>query len=121
MTRKIFIAYRRRESRKEARHLATVLRARFGKDGVFLDESGIDGGANWLRTLERQVATSAAMLVLIGKDWARDQGRVRESAGLRIPSDFLRFEIAQALIRDIPVLPVLLDGAHKCRAAQAAG
>ena len=106
---RIFINYRRRESRKEARHLATVLRTRFGKDGVFLDESGIDGGANWLQTLERQVSGSAAMVALIGKDWAD----LTDENGHRLldnPNDFVRFEIAQALLRGIPLLPVLLDG-----------
>ena len=114
---RVFINYRRRESRKEARHLATVLRARFGKDGVFLDESGVDGGANWLQTLERQVAGSTAVVTLIGKDWAD----LTDEAGNRLieqPNDFVRFEIAQALLRRIPLLPVLLDGAPMPRPAK---
>ena len=117
MAGRVFINYRRRESRKEARHLATVLRARFGKDGVFLDESGIDGGANWLQTLERQVAGSTAMVALIGKDWA-DQTDEAGNCLIEQPNDFVRFEIAQALLRRIPLLPVLLDGAPMPRPAK---
>jgi TIR domain len=70
MAGKIFINYRRIESLKDAQLLKAELDKAFGAKRVFLDVRGIDGGANWLQTLERQVAASAAMVVLIGKEWA---------------------------------------------------
>lgn len=51
------------------------------------------------------------MLVLIGPEWlnSRDeQGRRR----LDVPDDWVRLEIAQALMRDITVIPVCLGGAN---------
>ena len=51
------------------------------------------------------------MVALIGKGWLD----VKDEKGKRRldnPNDFVRFEIAQALARGIPVLPVLLDGAQ---------
>jgi formylglycine-generating enzyme required for sulfatase activity len=117
VTGKIFINYRRVESLNQAQHLKTLFDKAFGAKRVFLDVRGIDGGANWLQTLERQVAASAAMVVLIGKDWAdlKDRhGRRR----LDDPHDFVRFEISQALLRHLPVIPVSIDGAAMPEAAQ---
>jgi hypothetical protein len=117
MAATIFINYRRGESFKDARHLATLLAKPFGARRIFLDARSIDGGADWLQTIERQVAASGAMLALIGKGWAE----VKDEHGNRrldSPDDFVRFEIAQALQRNIPVLPVLLDGAAMPKATE---
>lgn len=106
----IFINYRRGENLRDAQHLATLLGKRFGEKRIFLDVRGIDGGEHWLHALEKQVAASDVMVALIGKSWidvADDEGNRR----LDNAHDFVRFEIAQALQRNIPVLPVLLDGA----------
>src|SRR5438105_433296 len=117
MAGRIFINYRRGESLKNAQHLATLLTKPFGAKHIFLDVRGIDGGANWANTLEQQVAASDAMVALIEKGWADlrdDQGHRR----LDNPDDFVRVEIAQALLRGIPVLPVLVDGAPMPKVAQ---
>jgi formylglycine-generating enzyme required for sulfatase activity len=110
MPGKIFINYRRGESLKDAQHLATLLGKVFGEKRIFVDVHGIEGGSNWLQTIEQQVAASDAMVALIGDGWAnlKDEHGNRR---LDNSEDFVRFEIAQALRRHIPVLPVLLDGA----------
>jgi formylglycine-generating enzyme required for sulfatase activity len=117
MAGKIFINYRRGESLKDAQLLATLLDKPFGAKQIFLDVHGIDGGANWLHTIEQQVGSSDAMVALIEKGWAdrRDEAGNRR---LDNPDDFVRFEIAQALQRNIPVLPVLLDGAPMPKASE---
>jgi tetratricopeptide (TPR) repeat protein len=107
---KIFINYRRGESIREAEYLYTQLQRHFPEKRLFIDRHGIEGGTDWLHVLERQIAQSAAMIVLIGKDWASakdEHGRRR----LDNDADFVRFEIADALRRNVPILPVLLDGA----------
>jgi formylglycine-generating enzyme required for sulfatase activity len=114
---KIFINYRRGEDQKDAQHLATLLGRQFGDKRIFIDVRGIDGGDQWLHTLEKQVAASDAMIALIGKGWLElkdDEGNRR----LDNAHDFVRFEISQALQRNIPILPVLLDGAQMPKAAQ---
>jgi TIR domain len=113
----IFINYRRGESLKDAQYLATMLGRRFGKKRIFVDVRGIDGGENWLRTLDRQVAASEAMVALIGRGWSDlkdEQGNRR----IDNPEDPVRFEIAQGLARGLPVLPVLLDDAVMPKTAQ---
>jgi formylglycine-generating enzyme required for sulfatase activity len=113
----IFINYRRGESLKDAQHLTTLIEKHFPHRKVFLDVHGIDGGEHWLHTLERQVAESDVMVTLIGAGWLdlKDEDGKRR---LDDPNDFVRFEIAQALTRDIPILPVLVDGAKMPRTTQ---
>jgi formylglycine-generating enzyme required for sulfatase activity len=107
---KIFINYRRKQSLAEAQHLATILAKEFGARSVFIDVRGIDGFSNWFETLEQQVGNSAAMISVIGKDWLPALDAKDYPPGEKT-KDFARFEIAEALRRNIPVLPVLLDGA----------
>jgi formylglycine-generating enzyme required for sulfatase activity len=110
MAGKIFINYRRKLNLVEAQLLKKVLLRHFGKDSVFLDVSGLEGGQHWLHTLEAQVDAAAAMVSLIPKGWAdlRDETGARR---LDNPDDFVRFEIARAFSRRIPFVPLLLDGA----------
>ena len=110
MAGKIFINYRRNQSVDQAQHLATVLSRTFGSSRIFIDVRGIDGFSDWLKVLKEQVAGTAAMISLIGPDWAdaRDDNGERR---LDHSHDFVRLEIVEALTRDIPVLPVLLNGA----------
>jgi formylglycine-generating enzyme required for sulfatase activity len=106
----IFINYRRVLNLKDAQLLEKILQKKFGAAKVFLDTSGLEGGKHWLHTLEAQVDASSAMVSLIGKGWADVPG---EAGARRLdnPDDFVRFEIARAFSRKIPVLPVLIDGA----------
>jgi formylglycine-generating enzyme required for sulfatase activity len=114
---KIFINYRRVESLNQAQHLKTLFDGAFGAKRVFLDVRGIDGGENWLQTLERQVAACDAMVVLIGKEWTslKDEHGNRR---LDDPHDKVRFEISQALLRNLPIVPISIDGAASLKAAQ---
>jgi formylglycine-generating enzyme required for sulfatase activity len=117
MAGKIFINYRRVESSLKAQLLKAELDKAFGAKRVFLDVRGIDGGENWLQTLERQVAASAAMVVLIGKDWVNLKNE-RGNRRLDDPHDKVRFEISQALLRNLPIIPVSLDLAPVPKATQ---
>jgi hypothetical protein len=110
VTGKIFISYRRRQSLAEAQHLATILAKEFGARRIFIDVRGIDGFSDWFDTLKQQVDGTAAMISVIGKDWASVLDLENHPPGVTT-KDFVRFEIAEALRRNVPVLPVLLDGA----------
>ncbi len=106
---KVFINYRRGPNLREAQHLATLLSAAFGKASVFLDLRGIGGAENWLERLQSQVDACDAMVCLIGKGWADvsdENGRRLEDA-----NDPLVHEIGRALVKRMPVLPLLIDGA----------
>ena len=106
----IFISYRREDSRHAAGRLADDLSDAFGGERIFRDIEGIDLGVRFGEALEKALAACSVMLVLIGPRWltAQDaQGRRR----LERPEDWVRQEVATALARGIPVVPVLLEGA----------
>lgn len=107
----IFISYRREETAGEARALFNDLVARIGKDLVFMDVDTIALGRDFRQVLQENLASCDLMLVLIGKDWveAKDRSGRRR---LEDPGDFVRLEIGAALKRNIPVTPVLLQGAQ---------
>jgi hypothetical protein len=114
MAGKVFINYRRAESLKDARHLASLLDKGALKGRIFIDTKGLDGAPDWLTELERQVASSDVMISLICKDWTD----IRDAEGKRRiddENDFVRFELAEAFRRKIPVVPVLVDGASMPR------
>ena len=75
-----------------------------------MDLTHLHGGEAWLDAIERHVTESFVMVALIGPDWLNlkdQQGALRLSQ----QSDPVRFEIATALRRKVPVIPVLLDDA----------
>lgn len=111
MSGKVFINYRRVESLKDARHLAALLDRGSLKGRVFIDLKGLDGAGDWLTELERQVAASDVVVSLICRDWTEVKG---DDGKRRIDNegDFVRYELAEAFRRKIPVVPVLIDGAR---------
>jgi hypothetical protein len=106
----VFISYRRDDTAGHAGRLFDSLVRRFGEPSVFMDLTDIDPGSDFVETLERAVGSCDVLLVLIGRNWlhADSQGRSR----LEDPQDLLRREVATALTRNIPVLPVLVQGAQ---------
>jgi hypothetical protein len=108
MPQPIFISYRRHDSSFFAARLKDRLEQVFPGD-VFLDVSGIEGGADFVQTLRSAVGASKAVLVVIGPAWATaGDGRTR----LGEAGDFVTEEVATALRAGIPTLPVLIGGAQ---------
>lgn len=115
--RTIFLSYRRDDSEGQAGRLFDDLVEEFGADSVFMDVSGIDAGRDFRKVIDANVASCGVLLAMIGKDWTdvKDkQGRRR----IDDPVDFVRLEIASALQRDIPVIPVLVQRASMPTAEQ---
>jgi TonB family protein len=113
----IFVSYRRNDSQGEAGRLFDDLVTQFGEQKVFMDVAGIEAGRDFRKAIEESVANCGALLVIIGPSWLA----VKNEAGIRRlddPADFVREEVAAALRRDIPVIPVLVRGAVMPRADQ---
>jgi len=113
----IFINYRREETAGEARALFNELVAMLGKGSVFMDVDNIGLGRDFREVLQERLASCDLMLSLIGKNWlnaknASGERRVDEA------NDFVRLEIEVALKRNIPVTPVLVQGAQMPSANQ---
>ena len=107
----IFISYRREETAANAGRLYDHLSDRFGADHVFMDVDSIAIGVDFTKAVVAAVSACSLLLVLVGKDWLSStdsDGRRR----IDNPDDWIRIEIEAALQRDIPVVPVLVDGAE---------
>lgn len=107
----IFISYRRLDSEGQAGRLFDGLVERFGADSVFMDVEKIRPGDDFRHAIESSVSSCNVLLALIGPAWL-DSFRVDD------PQDYLRLEIASALRRGIPVIPVLLRETGMPRADQ---
>lgn len=116
MVERIFISYRRDDSAGHAGRVFDRLRAEFGQDVLFMDVDAIPLGSNFVKVLRDEVARCSVFLAIIGPRWldALDEDGARR---LDNPDDFVRVEIAAALARDIPVIPILLEGAKVPRAS----
>lgn len=107
----VFISYRRGDSEGQARALCNDLAEHVGKDAVFMDVDSIALGRDFRQILQERLETCDMMLALIGPNWldAKDAAGTRR---LDSPTDFVRQEIAAALKRNIPLTPVLVQGAQ---------
>jgi hypothetical protein len=108
--RSIFISYRRGDAEGQAGRLFDDLVAKFGKASVFMDVEDIEPGRDFRKVIDQHISSCGVLLSLVGKEWlnaADNEGHRR----LDDPNDFVRFETATALKRDIPVIPVLVQGA----------
>lgn len=76
----------------------------FGSDDVFMDISGIAKGDDFPRAIEQAIGEAKVILVVIGPEWNREDR-------LSAEHDWVGQEIALALKRRIPILPVLVNGA----------
>ncbi len=108
---KIFISYRREDSRKDAGRIYDRLAEAFGKEHVFKDVDSIPAGADFRAVLANAVKGSDIFLAVIGSRWLSsmdDNGNRR----LDNPADFVRIEVQMALTAEnCRVIPVLVDNA----------
>ena len=104
---KVFVSYRRDDSRHQSGRLFDHLVEQFGDEHVFRDVDSIPLGLDFRKILTERVAGCDVLLAVIGDEWLSIAG----PSGIRRldePSDFVRFEIEAALSRSIPVVPVLV-------------
>ena len=113
----IFLSYRREDTEGQAGRLYDDLVAAFGSDSVFMDVADIQPGRDFRKSIDQSLNSCGVFLSLIGKNWltAKDTSGQRR---LDDPADFVRIETAAALKRDIPVIPVLVQGASAPKADQ---
>jgi len=106
---KVFLCYRREDAGAHAGRVKDWLERSLGTGTLFMDVDNIPLGKNFAKVLREEVAQCAVLLAFIGRNWldARDESGKRR---LDSRNDFVRIEIRAALQRDVPVVPILLDG-----------
>jgi formylglycine-generating enzyme required for sulfatase activity len=110
MPSKVFISYRRDDSRYQARMIHEAFCQVLPQEHVFMDTASIPPGANFRKILKDWVNECEVLLALIGPGWIDATDLKTSRRRLDNPNDFVRIEIGEALARDIPVVPVLIDG-----------
>lgn len=111
MIRNIFLSYRRDDSRGYTNAIYTLLELHYPKESIFMDVDTLVPGTDFVNALEKAVESCDIFLAVIGTSWVD----VRDEKGQRRldnPEDFVRIEVAHALERGIPVIPVLVNGAQ---------
>ena len=104
----IFISYRREDAAGYARAIYDRFIQHFSPDRVFMDVDAIEPFLPFDEAIEKAIDQCKLLLVIIGRNWLAP--RAAEGPRINDPRDFVRMEIAAALSRNIPVIPVLLDG-----------
>ena len=107
----IFISYRREDTISATGRLADVLAARYGPTEIFRDIEAIEAGADFRVALVGALAAAQVVLVIIGRSWLAGRPGTG-SPDQEDPEDYVRFEIETALASDVPVIPVLVEGAR---------
>jgi TIR domain len=106
----IFINYRRDDAPGVAGRLFDYLTLKFPRRSLFMDVDAMNPGIDFAKQLDTQVAQCRVLIAVIGPHWldARDKAGQRR---LDSEKDYVRIELASALKRAIPVIPILVDGA----------
>jgi hypothetical protein len=107
---KVFISYRREDAAGHAGRVHDRLAKELGASLLFMDVDDIPLGVNFVKALHEEVSKCSVLLAVIGPDWLNVPDR-NGPRRLDNPNDFVRVEIAAALQRAIPVIPILLEGA----------
>ena len=112
---KIFISYRRADSKYVVDRIRDRLISAYNEETVFRDIESIPLGEDFREVLERSTHGCNVMLVVIGPQWASitdAQGNKR----LSDPNDFTRIEVETGLAnKDILVIPVRVMNAGSLR------
>jgi hypothetical protein len=104
---RIFISYRRKDTRWFTRQLQENLHTEFPDIEIFWDLE-LQLGVDFTKAIEDAVSQCTVFLAVIGNDWLT----IEDSNGNRRidnPNDFVRLEIATALVRPIRIIPILVD------------
>lgn len=106
----IFVSYRREDSSDVTGRICDHLKAAFGEEHLFKDVDSIQLGTDFREAINAAIQDCDVLLAVIGPEWLHIQD---EAGGRRIdnPEDYVHLEIRSALDRNIPVIPVLVEGA----------
>lgn len=116
---KVFISYRRDDSKYQAEKIYHALLKVLPKNEVFMDTGGIiRPGVDFVEELASWVDKCDLLLALIGAHWLDAKDPRTGKRRLDDENDFVRVEVGEALRRKIPVVPVILDGARMPEASE---
>jgi formylglycine-generating enzyme required for sulfatase activity len=113
MAGKIFVNYRRGDTKDASARLRDKLAATFGEAHVFMDVDNLRPGERFDLKLQEALAGADVFLAVIGARWME----LLDSRAASGERDFVCEEIAAALAAKIVVIPVVMDRAPMPKAA----
>lgn len=106
---RITISYRRNDSDAITGRIFDRLVLHFGTDSVFRDIDNIPPGVDFRKHINKVLDGTDVLLAVVGPQWigksADGQVRIKNS------TDLVRAEVSAALVKDIPVVPILVGNA----------
>lgn len=106
---KLFISYRRDDTKAIAGRVYDRLALLLPKRDVFFDVSVIKGGEQFEERIRNSVDKADFMLAFIGSSWLAPSAK-STIPRIREENDYVRMEISRALEKEKLVIPVLVDG-----------
>jgi uncharacterized membrane protein HdeD (DUF308 family) len=105
----IILSYRREDTELMVGRICDRLRDHYGRDSVMMDIDSIPYGLDFRKHIREAQSRCDLMVAIMGPRWAalNEQGQSR----LADDTDWIRIEIEAALAKDVPVIPVLVNGA----------
>ncbi|MBB5957140.1 hypothetical protein FHS29_003733 [Saccharothrix tamanrassetensis] len=104
----VFVNYRAKDNPIAAAAIAQVLSNHFGKELVFRDSVSMDPGVRYPDAIRAALHDADVLVAVVGPHWlALDPATSRPR--IESENDWVRMEIAHALDRGIPIVPVLLQ------------
>lgn len=103
MTIRVFVSYRRSDSRHATGRLRAVLAREFGRENVFYDVDSVGFGADFRDVINVTLQGVDVLIVIIGPNFELDR--------LAQPNDYVHMEILEALRLGKAIVPVLVDDA----------
>lgn len=108
---KIFISYRRADSKHVAGRVYDRLAQEFGADQVFFDVDSIPVGVDFRSHVAEAIDESVALVAIIGTSWVNKQWSIKRRWFRRVQEDFVAIELELAMHRRVAIIPLLVEGA----------
>ena len=105
---KIFISYRHEDSNYVSGRIYDHLLNKLHNASLYKDVDSIPLGVDFREHIRNSVGQCSILLAVIGDHWAVNKAGINR---LLDETDWVRIEVETALNRDIPVIPLLIDGA----------
>ncbi len=106
---RVCISYRRADSMAITGRIFDRLVSHFGADAIFMDIDDIPFGVDFREHIDTTIRGSDVLVAVVGATWLGPRDGAEDR--IRQPADPVAIEIHTALERQVPIVPVLVDGA----------
>jgi hypothetical protein len=109
---RIFISYRRSDSKEVAGRIYDWLAHHFANGNVFKDVYNLEVGEEFAPQIRAELRKASVAIVIIGPDWVSAVDKKTGSRRLDDAGDLVRLEVEIALASVRKVIPLLVKGAR---------